>query len=50
MKHNHKHSEFERLTITMPPVLTMFPDMGSVTVTVPWPLLVVLVLLPACNI
>lgn len=34
------------LTMTIPPVLTTLPDTGSVTVTVPWPLLVVDVLAP----
>lgn len=39
------------LTMTIPPALTMFPETGRVTVTVPWPLLVVLVLAPpACTI
>jgi len=32
------------LTMTIPPVFTMFPDTGKVTVTVPCPLLVVEVL------
>lgn len=35
------------LTMTIPPALTMFPAMGRVTVTVPWPVLVVFVLDPA---
>lgn len=34
------------LTMTIPPALTMLPETGRVTVTVPWPLLVVLVLAP----
>lgn len=39
------------LTMTIPPALTMFPETGRVTVTVPWPLFVVLVLAPpACTI
>lgn len=39
------------LTMTIPPALTILPETGRVTVTVPWPLLVVLVLaLPACTI
>lgn len=39
------------LTMTIPPALTMLPETGRVTVTVPWPLLVVLVLAPpACTI
>ncbi len=33
--------------MTIPPALTMFPAMGRVTVTVPWPVLVVFVLDPA---
>lgn len=37
------------LTMTIPPALTMLPETGRVTVTVPWLLLVVLVL-PACTI
>lgn len=39
------------LTMTIPPALTMLPETGRVTVTVPWLLLVVLVLVPpACTI
>lgn len=39
------------LTMTIPPALTMLPETGRVTVTVPWPLFVVLVLAPpACTI
>lgn len=39
------------LTMTIPPALTILPETGRVTVTVPWPLLVVLVLAPpACTI
>lgn len=39
------------LTMTIPPALTMLPETGRVTVTVPWPLLVVFVLAPpACTI
>lgn len=34
------------LTMTIPPALTMLPETGRVTVTVPWPLFVVLVLAP----
>lgn len=37
--------------MTIPPALTMLPETGRVTVTVPWLLLVVLVLVPpACTI
>lgn len=41
----------EGLTMTIPPVFIMLPETGRVTVTVPWPLLVGLVLAaPACTI
>ena len=37
--------------MTMPPVFIMLPETGRVTVTVPWPLFVVVVLAPpACTI
>lgn len=39
-----------KLTITIPPALTILPVTGSVTVTVPWLLFVVLVLAPVWTI
>lgn len=54
--HNIKSSKMlgtsaQGLTMTIPPALTMLPETGRVTVTVPWLLLVVLVLVPpACTI